>query len=78
MAALLLLYACSSTKHVPDGEMLLDKVSFAIVNDSSSDEHISELDLINYLRQQPNHKVLGFAKLQLALYSQTGAGGRRR
>ena len=29
-------------------------------------------DLVNYLRQTPNHKVLGFLKLQLATYSLSG------
>ena len=72
VAFCLICFACSSTKHVPEGEMLLDKVKITVVNDSSADEHLTELDLINYLRQQPNHKVLGFAKLQLALYNLSG------
>jgi len=66
------LWSCSSTKHVHDGELLLDKVTIEVVNDSASGEKITELDLINYLRQQPNHKVLGFMKLQLAMYNLSG------
>lgn len=62
------LWGCSSTKHVPDGEMLLDKVSIRI--DDNKDMHSEEL--VNFLRQTPNHKVLGFAKLQLATYSLSG------
>lgn len=64
-----LLYACSSTKHVPDGSYLLDKVSINIEGDSVA----SEKDLYYFLRQTPNHKVLGFAKLQLATYSLSGS-----
>lgn len=64
-----LLIACSSTKHVPDGSYLLDKVSIKIEGDSVA----SEKDLYYFLRQTPNHKVLGFAKLQLATYSLSGA-----
>lgn len=65
--AVLLLSSCSTTKHVPDGEYLLDKISITIDNDS-----VEVLELYNFLRQQPNHKVLGFAKLQLSTYSLAG------
>ncbi len=47
--------------------MLLDRVDITIDNDT-----ISTVELYNFLRQQPNHKVLGFAKLQLATYSLSG------
>ncbi|MGN0219174.1 MAG: POTRA domain-containing protein, partial [Muribaculaceae bacterium] len=60
--------ACSSTKHVPDDKYLLDKVTIT-VEDS---DKISTDELYYFLRQQPNHKVLGFAKLQLATYSLSG------
>lgn len=59
---------CSSVRHVPDGSFLLDKVN--IVIDDTVEVDRSELR--NYLRQQPNHKVLGFAKLQLAMYNLSG------
>ena len=60
--------ACSATRHVPDDELLLDKVS---INITDNDTIVSD-ELINYLRQAPNHKVLGFAKLQLGLYNLSG------
>lgn len=60
--------ACSSTKHVPQGEYLLDKVKVEV--DDRDD--VTETELYNFLRQTPNHKVLGFAKLQLATYSLSG------
>lgn len=63
-----MLHGCSSTKHVPDGQYLLDKVSIDI--DGPTDA--SDEELYYFLRQTPNHKVLGFAKLQLATYSLSG------
>lgn len=62
-------------KHVPDGSLLLDKVTISITPDTVDGKtvsHIDELELYNFLRQRPNHKVLGFAKIQLATYSLSG------
>ena len=52
--------------------MLLDRVDITIDRDT-----ISTVELYNFLRQQPNHKVLGFAKLQLATYSLSGRDSSR-
>jgi outer membrane protein assembly factor BamA len=60
---------CSPVRHVPDGEYLLDKVSIN-VNDSTG--KITESDLINYLAQLPNHKILWTCKLQLGIYNMSG------
>lgn len=68
--SVLLLSACSSTKHVPDGQYLLDDVNIHIESDDESGVKSSEL--VNYLRQTPNHKVLGGMKLQLAIYNISG------
>lgn len=68
-AVLLLASGCSSVKHVPEGQYLLDKVSIAIDGDN---EDIDRTELSNFLRQHPNHKVLGFAKLSLGAYSLSG------
>ena len=69
----LCLAGCSPVKHVPDGELLLDKVTIKVHPDSADmNGPIEEVELYNFLRQQPNHKVLGFAKLQLATYSLSG------
>ncbi len=62
------LCACSTTKHVPDGQYLLDRVTVDVTDRND----VSETELYNFLRQTPNHKVLGFAKLQLATYSLSG------
>ncbi len=67
-AVLLFAAACSSTKHLPEGEYLLDNVSVSV--DDRKD--VSSAELYNFLRQIPNHKVLGFAKLQLGTYNLSG------
>ncbi|MBQ2046843.1 MAG: BamA/TamA family outer membrane protein [Muribaculaceae bacterium] len=64
----ILLWNCSSTKHVPAGKYLVDEVSINI----EDTKEVSSSDLYNYLRQVPNHKVLGFLKLQLATYNLSG------
>ena len=70
MALLLMaMPSCSSTKHVPQGQLLLDKVDIKI-----ADPHdpIEASQLTNYLRQTANHRVLGGLKLQLAFYNMSG------
>jgi len=66
--AALAITACSSVKHVPDGEYLLNSVSIKFTDNPG----IAGSSLANYLRQQPNHKVLGFAKLSLGIYNLSG------
>ena len=70
--AALVLWGCSPVKHVPDGEYLLDRVAINVMADSAGHRAGTPDELINFLRQQPNHKVLGFLKLQLATYSLSG------
>ena len=55
--------SCSYTKHVPKGQLLLDNATIEVARDSAGKENINTLELYNFLRQRPNHKVLGFAKL---------------
>lgn len=66
----IIMAACSATRHVADNEYLLDKVEIDITDKPSG---VGTADLVNYLRQQPNHKVLGFAKLQLGVYNLSGS-----
>lgn len=68
LCALITMWGCSATRHVPRGEYMLDDVSIEI----SSDKDISSHDLVNYLKQSPNHEVLGFWKLQLGTYNLSG------
>ena len=63
--------SCSSTKHVPDGQYLLDDVKFNITNNENA-KSLKSTELVNYLRQPPTHKVLGGMKLQLAFYNISG------
>ncbi len=68
LVVLIVAWGCSSTRHVPDGSYLLDDVRINIVDSSE----VRSADLVNYLRQTPNHKVLGFARLQLGTYNLSG------
>lgn len=63
-----LTWSCSSTRHVPEGKYLVNSVTVKV----EDTKDVSSTDLYNYLRQTPNHKVLGFLKLQLATYNMSG------
>ena len=64
--------SCSTSRHVPQGEYLLDNVSIRIIDKENQNAEVSTYDLVNYLRQTENHKVLGGLKLQLAFYNISG------
>ena len=66
---LLLLLSCSSSRHVPEGSYLLDKVSINI-NDSTNTFNSQEM--MAYLRQIPNHKMLWSIKFRLGIYNMSG------
>lgn len=66
--------ACSSTKHVQKNQLLVNKVNIK-VNDN---KNVKATNLINYLKQQPNHSVLGGLKLQLGLYNLSGKDSTKR
>ncbi|MDE6294436.1 MAG: outer membrane protein assembly factor, partial [Muribaculaceae bacterium] len=66
-----LLAACSTSRRVPEGEYLLDKVSIT-TTDSCGGEDISVNDLSLYLKQHPNHKMLWSMKLRLGVYNMAG------
>ena len=70
-ACVMLLTACSTTKHVPEGKYLLDDVKINIT-DKDKDTPLKSAEMMNYLRQIPNHKVLGGLRLQLAFYNLSG------
>ena len=72
VVALPLVWSCSSTKHVPQGQMLLDEVRINITDKENRTNDVSTYELVNYVRQQQNHEVLGGLKLQLALYNLSG------
>lgn len=72
VSALLLciLAACSSARHVPQGQFLLNKVTVDVENDSTG--LLKSDELINYVRQLPNHKLLWSIKFQLGIYNMSG------
>ena len=71
---LLMAAGCSSSRHVPQGQMLLDRVRIHIAD---SAREVSSVDLMRYLRQTENHRVLGGLKLQLGLYNMSGRDSTR-
>lgn len=64
MTLVLLLSACNTTKFVPDGEYLLNKVSIKTDNKDIKSDDIKE-----YLRQTPNAAVFGAFRMQLGIYN---------
>lgn len=68
-----LLTSCSLTKKVPEGEYLLHKVR--IKNDTKS---ISDGDIRDYLRQEPNALVFSVFPIQLGLYNLSGTDSTNR
>ncbi|MDE7437107.1 MAG: BamA/TamA family outer membrane protein [Muribaculaceae bacterium] len=65
----LILAACSSTRHVPQGKYLLDDVKINL-NDSTG--RLQVQDLSSYVRMQPNHKMFWSAKFRLGIYNMSG------
>ena len=61
---------CSSSRHVPEGQFLLDKVSIKVPD---SVRGLDKEELITYLRQQPNHKMLWATKFRLGIYNMSSS-----
>ena len=59
------LVGCKITKFVPEGEYLLNKAHIRV----EDTKEIATTDLRNYLQQKQNTEILGFLKMQLALYN---------
>lgn len=68
IGSMLFTFGCRSTKYVPEGEQLLNRVH--IRSTSSSD--ISKTELKSYLRQDANHRILGVWRFYLGLYNLSG------
>ena len=60
------LYACSTTKKIPDGEYLLTKNNFRYTDGKLFDDDVS-----NYVSQKPNKKQLFLFPLGLWFYNST-------
>ncbi|MBS2212042.1 BamA/TamA family outer membrane protein [Carboxylicivirga mesophila] len=61
------LFGCRSTKYVPEGEYLLNKVE---VDNQAKD--ISNEEIKYYIRQKENVKILGFWRFHMGLYNLSG------
>ena len=66
-----ILVACSSSRHVPDGSYLLDKVNIRI-DSAGRSEQLDVDEMQAYLRQTPNHRMLWSIKFRLGFYNLSG------
>ncbi|MDE6866447.1 MAG: hypothetical protein K2J23_03540 [Muribaculaceae bacterium] len=64
-----MLAACSSTRHLPEGSLLLDKVKIHI-NDTTGT--LDETEMMTYVRNRENNRMLWSAKLRLGIYNMSG------
>jgi len=62
-----LLFSCSSTKYVPAGEYLLDKLYI-----KTDLPDYGSVELKPYVKQIPNYKMFGINKTQLQIYNLSG------
>ncbi len=65
--AAVVLSSCSSTKFVPQGHHLLNKVEI-----KTDEKSLNEKEMTQFLRQEPNFKVFGLYRLYLSLYNLSG------
>ncbi len=61
---LLLFSACNSTKYVPEGKYMLNKVEIQV-----DDESLSKEELKAHVKQKGNLRILGIIKFHLGLYN---------
>ncbi len=66
-----ILSGCSSSKHVPDGSYLLDKVHIRL-DSVGKEEQLDVTEMQAYLRQTPNHRMLWSIKFRLGFYNLAG------
>lgn len=64
---LILLYACSSTKYVPDNEYLLDNATIKV-----DAKDVTYFDLEPYIKQKPNFRTFEVFKFPLFMYNLSG------
>ncbi|MDE5850703.1 MAG: BamA/TamA family outer membrane protein [Muribaculaceae bacterium] len=69
--ACIALAGCSSSRHVPDGSYLLDKVNIR-VDSTGKNEQLDLTEMQAYLRQLPNHRMLWSIKFRLGFYNMSG------
>lgn len=72
LAMCLLLASCESSKHVPQGSYLLDKVNIRLDSAAAGNDELDVTEMQSYLRQMPNHKMLWSIKFRLGFYNMSG------
>lgn len=70
---LLLVSSCSTTKYVPDGNYLLNKVDIEV-----EDNVVNTNELTPYLRQRPNFKAFGLFRIHLGVYNLSGRDSSKK
>lgn len=69
--------ACSVTRHIPDGEYFLQRVSIETDKSVPRKERIAAADLEKYVRQTPNKRLLG-TNFYVWLYEQADSARQNR
>lgn len=64
MACIILLASCNSTRFVPEGKYLLNKISV-----KSDDKNLKREELKIHIRQKENLRILGVLKFHLGVYN---------
>ena len=64
---------CSTTKHVPEGQTILQKVQLKCDN-----KHVKPSDYRIYVRQEPNAKWFSLFKVPLGFYNMSGSDSTKR
>ena len=62
--------SCSTTRYVPEGEYLLNKVRVEVEGDRHRDVDVATLK--NYVKQSPNSRLFSLFRTSLATYSLSG------
>ena len=70
LCAIPLLWACSSTRYVPEGQTLLNSVKVKTMGEYGD---VNTANLRNYVRQSPNSRWFYIVRLPLHTYSLSGA-----
>ena len=70
---MLLVSSCSTTKYVPDGNYLLNKVDIEV-----EDNVVNTNELTPYLRQRPNFKAFGLFRIHLGVYNLSGRDSSKK
>jgi hypothetical protein len=69
LSALVVLFACNITKHVPEGKFLLKENKKDIIGDKAQVDQVNEDEIEEIFKQQPNIKTFGFWRLRLRVYN---------